>query len=378
MTVLIFLGDYCASNSVLASLSHSFVALLQDAQLVCANFEAPILSSSSKSMLKMGPALGQSPCALETCRSWGINYLALANNHIMDFGTEGLANTLQNANGFGVFGAGLCFNDAYRPQFCELNNNTVALLAFSEAQFGVLQDESFDGAGFAWIDHPKARQAVREARAKADWVIVQAHAGLEMVGLPLPEWRQRYHEMIDLGADLVIGHHPHVLQGSESYKGKMIHYSLGNFYMDVMLKQADPGSGAALRVQIDDQGIQSEIIPLKVDSGMISIDMSDETHVHYRNLSDILTNNEAYYAEVQSICDDFWRTVYLGYYQSALIGLGTKPGFTAAWRVFSQLAAGFFRGRINSRVNELMLIHNIRIETHRWVVERALADRVKI
>lgn len=372
---IVFLGDYCNSEQM-PKLTPVVRDLFQSANLVCVNFEAPIVSSDQIPVPKTGPAIGQPASALQTCKEWGVTHCSLANNHIMDYGRDGLVSTINHLKDMTCFGAGLNFDQAYQPCWVEAPEMRIALLSFAEAQFGVLQDEHFaDQAGYAWIDHPRARRAVMEVREKADWVIIQVHAGLEMVDLPLPEWRQRYRELIDFGADLVVAHHPHVIQGSECYKGKMIYYSLGNFYMDVMLKQEDSGSGAALIVTLGDDGLKTEFIPLKTSLSEVGFDKSGIGGAKYQQLCEKLSDGNGYYAEIQSVCDEFWEQVYSGYYESALFGLGTRPRYKSAYQLLRRLAGRLLRGQVDSRANELMLIHNIRIETHRWVVERALSNR---
>ena len=376
MNSLIFLGDYCVSDLVVARLSPSIEKLFRSAALICLNFEAPVISRYLQPTPKVGPTLCQSTAAIALCKKWGITHFSLANNHIMDYGNEGLAKTIGQLGETVCIGAGSSFEQAYRPCWFEAGGQRVALFSFAEAQFGVLQDEWGDQqVGYAWIDHPRARQAIRDAHTEADWVIVQVHAGLEMVDLPLPEWRLRYRELIDLGADLVVGHHPHVIQGSECYNGKMIHYSLGNFYMDVMLQQPDPGSCAALQVTIDEVGLQSEIIPLQVSSTKIDVDKTGKGQAHYQVLCDKLFDDTAYYVEVKKVCNNFWEETYSRYYESALLGLGTRPSLATVIQLLRRMAGCFLNGKKNFHDNELMLIHNIRIESHRWVVERALACR---
>ena len=376
---LIFLGDYCAAGVGAPTLTSDLHSLLSAADVVCVNLEAPIISQEHRPSPKAGPSLCQSAHALETCKRWGVTHFVLANNHIMDYGAEGLRATLGQLNEESFFGAGLFFEQAYRPCFVEVAGKRLALLAFAEAQFGVLQSKS-DGeaAGYAWVDHPQARQAVRNARAESDFVIVQVHAGLEMVGLPLPEWRVRYREFIDLGADLVIGHHPHVIQGSECYKGKMIYYSLGNFYMDVLLRQKEPGSGGAVVVTIEADGLKSKFIPLSATLSGVSLDQSGKGEAEYRMLCEKLADEPGYLNEVQKICDEFWGSVYSRYYESALLGLGTRPHLRAAYGLLRRLVGSTLKGRFDEKSNQIMLVHNIRIETHRWVVERALRKSAEL
>ncbi len=373
---MLFLGDLCLSTKNMPSISSEVDAFLKASDLVCINFEAPVLGEKSTPGVKVGPAIQQDISAIEFARACNCTHLNLANNHIMDFGTEGLRSTFDNSSGLQHLGAGLNSEEAYKTSFFEKGGVRVALLAFAEAQFGVIDSDSHpDQAGFAWIDHPCARKAIREAAEDADWVFVQVHAGLEMVDIPLPQWRARYRELIDLGADMVIGHHPHVLQGTEIYKGKAIHYSLGNFYMDVMLRQAEPGSGGVLEVQIDGKNLDWKIVTFSATLGKIDFDQSTEARIKLEKLSDKLRNELEYQGEVQKICDLFWRDVYAGYYESALLGLGTKPRLSKIKIFFRRLLVSLLRSKKSEINNQLMLLHNIRIETHRWVVEQALSNR---
>lgn len=373
---LVFVGDLCVSIPKLPELSESVKKILTSSNIVCANFEGPIIHFGTKVAAKAGPAIYQVDQVLNLLDKCNITHLSLANNHIMDYGESGLSCTLDKLKCYAVYGAGLSSENAYRSIFYEENGNKIALLAFGEAQFGALGCEPFQKAGFARVDVPLARQAVINARKKANWVIVQIHAGLEMVDIPLPEWRERFREFIDLGADLVIGHHPHVLQGSENYKNKMIYYSLGNFYMDIMLNQINPGSGGLLEVIIENNKLVSKLTPLKVTLSSIDIDSTEKALNHYQNLCKKINMTEEYFSEINNICNQFWNDVYSKYYESAMTGLGTTPNILAIHRVIRQFISFVIRRRWNNKFNELMLIHNIQIESHRWVVERALSNRV--
>ncbi len=373
---LLFAGDLCVSTQNAPELGESIINLFASANIACANFEGPIIQFGTRVAPKAGPSIHQTDQVLSLLEKCGFTHLSLANNHIIDYGESGLRFTLDKLNHYTICGAGVSLEDAYRPIFHEQDGHRIAFLSFGEGQFGALGIEPFQKAGFAWVDAPSARQAVINARQEADWVIVQIHAGLEMVDIPLPEWRERFREFIDLGADLVIGHHPHVLQGSEIYKNKSIYYSLGNFYMDVMLKQANPGSGGLLEVLIEGNELKSKLIPLKVTLATIDIDSTDEALSYYQSLCKKIDDNSKYFSEIDGICKEFWEKVYSGYYESAMTGLGTTPNFLAACRIARRLLGFIVRRRWTNKANELMLIHNIRIESHRWVVERALSNRV--
>jgi hypothetical protein len=130
-------------------------------------------------------------------------------------------------------GAGPDSRQAYEPFVKEIKGVRVGMINAGEAQFGVLDHfRGEDQAGYAWINHERIDKAVIALRACCDFVLVFSHAGLENYPIPQKEWRHRYRHLCDLGADAVIGTHPHVPQGFEEHNQSLIFYSLGNFYFD--------------------------------------------------------------------------------------------------------------------------------------------------
>lgn len=373
---IIFVGDLCVGDQFIPRINQEFQKMLSAAEIICVNLEGPILSAPMpRAENKAGPTIHQSAKVLPVLDEIGATHVNLANNHIMDFGMEGLTSTLRVLQNRRFFGAGANLSEAYRASLNETEMGVVALLAFGEAQFGVINDDDRPQGGYAWIDSPHARRAILEARKVARWVIVQVHAGLEMEELPLPEWRSRYREIVDLGADLVIGHHPHVLQGAECYKGKMIYYSIGNFYMASLFDDSPTQGGAALEVDLVGDQLLSKIRPLNILPEAISLDETDEAREYFLKLCDDLIHLETYLAKVNAFCVVHWRKTYSKYYAYALCGLGTE----AKWSHFFQLARrvlSFIKNqKANRLANETLLIHNIRIESHRWAAERALTLR---
>jgi poly-gamma-glutamate synthesis protein (capsule biosynthesis protein) len=295
----------------------------------------------------------------------------------MDYGIGGLLSTINfsKINNLETFGAGLSFKAAYEPLNRVLNNKKIALFAFSEAQFGALTSEFNDiSYGYAWLDHPLSRINIIKARKSSDFIIVQVHAGLEMVDLPLPEWRDRFRELIDLGADLIICHHPHVIQGCEEYKGKKIYYSIGNLFMDFMNKPNSEVSGGLINVTVTKDKINSEFIAIKYSKNEIDLDRTPQAHELFLDLSRRLTNEKEYLRSINSICKQFWKKNYSGYYEYALNGVGIQFSVLKIFKLLLRIIKKLLN--INNKSassNKLMLIHNTRIESHRWAIDRALS-----
>lgn len=159
--------------------------------------------------------------------------VSLGNNHVGDFGRESVEDTLaalQGAN-IGAAGAGLDAAAAHRPLVLHGPQGSIALLSYSGVGDSAFADGARAGVARAAIEGMRADVAA--ARPLADFVVVALHAGIEYSREPTAFQRDFDRAAIDAGARLVIGHHPHVLQGWERYHDGLILYSLGNFVFDL-------------------------------------------------------------------------------------------------------------------------------------------------
>lgn len=157
----------------------------------------------------------------------GFDVLSLANNHTMDCGKLGLLETLASLRAAGMMplGAGGTPEEARKPGLMTVHGIKLAFLAYTDVPDG-------SGTFIARGDSAEIVQAVRGAKKQADLVFVSFHWGVEYATAPQDYQRALGHAVIDAGATLVIGHHPHVIEGAERYKNGLIVYSLGNFVFD--------------------------------------------------------------------------------------------------------------------------------------------------
>jgi poly-gamma-glutamate capsule biosynthesis protein CapA/YwtB (metallophosphatase superfamily) len=170
--------------------------------------------------------------ALPALKDAGFDVFTLANNHTLDYGWMGLQDTMDALDDHGLkhVGSGVDATEAYTPVYIESKGITVAYIAISR----VLPEVSWKAAarhpGVADGYNPAgAEKAIGAAKKNADLVVVLVHWGIERAARPDKFQTSLGHRLVDAGADLVIGSHPHVLQGFEFYKNKWIAYSLGNF-----------------------------------------------------------------------------------------------------------------------------------------------------
>ncbi len=189
--------------------------------------------------------LHNSPEALRTVlHKLEIRYANLANNHIMDFGQEGMNQLMAMLDDMNVeyFGAGSACSKAMEPILVSSGDIRLGFIGFSWKPIESV-GATCDEAGVALIPPTdELCRVIADLHEDCDHVVVSFHWGYEYERYPLPIHRRLAHAVIDAGASVVIGHHPHVYQGIESYKGRLIYYSLGNCYMTWPVKaQGDIG-----------------------------------------------------------------------------------------------------------------------------------------
>ena len=196
------------------------------------NLETPI---STEKKRNKPYAFRCEPEKLEGFKNSGFNTVSLANNHMLDCNYTGVSQTIKNLDDLGVMHAGAGYNreHALEPRIISDNGVTIALFAF--ADFYYETDKDMNSCSTPQPCHPGEKEmvkAVSAAKGLADYVFVSFHWGEEYKNIPNKKQKKFARLLVDSGADLIIGHHPHVLQGIEKYKGAIILYSLGNFVFD--------------------------------------------------------------------------------------------------------------------------------------------------
>lgn len=239
---LVAVGDISYSRGVERiikrenNISYPFLKIqdyLRNADLVFGNLETPI--TSGPEIFDFEIIFRSNPGTEEALKQAGFSILSLANNHTPDFGEKGLKDTFNYLNNAGIkyVGAGGNNQEANQPIYIEKNGIKFAFLAYNDIDVVPSFYEASDNrAGTAFMRIDKMTEVVKEAKQKSDFVIISMHSGNEYTDKPNDSQVNFAHAAIDAGADLVIGHHPHVVQTLEKYKGKFIFYSLGNFIFD--------------------------------------------------------------------------------------------------------------------------------------------------
>ncbi len=231
-----------------------FAELLRDADFTIGNLECPI-ATRGKALDSKIFSFRADPQALRVLKG-RFDALAVANNHSGDYGPAAFVETLEHLEQAGIpyFGGGRNLRQAHAPLWIERHGLRIAVLSYNEYKPRSFE-ASADRPGVAWSEDSQVVADIRAARAAgANLVIPFMHWGWELEPAPGARQKQLARTMIDAGADLVVGGHPHITQGAEYYRGKLIVYSLGNFVFDGF-DSAPAKRGWVLRLTLDKHGL---------------------------------------------------------------------------------------------------------------------------
>lgn len=370
-----FSGDICsccADNSVIVS--DEIVKCIQSADYRFFCCEAPFIELEKHTpFVKEGPTLYQKKMLDFVTKLF--THASIANNHIMDYGIDGLKNTIERLgkNRISAYGAGVSFEDAYRPAILEKDGVSVAVLCLAESQFGCCRYREDNRGGYAWLLNTEIESIIKTLKPQVDAVIVFAHAGLEHSIYPLPEWRSVYHHLIDCGCDLVVASHPHIIQGKEEYNGKWIYYSLGNFFFDSSDTTDEWRSSLHINVSITKEGIQS-VKEIFMDFTSNSINIAENLEEKFVLKSDILKQGEyeKYLMSVNKEVLRHWTDYYESYFSYPIKSHRVEHS-SRKRRFFYKLFKKQIEQYYRPSEGMVMLYHNMMVDTHRFAISRAIS-----
>jgi len=224
-----------------------------------------VLGDVGDPIYKGGPPLRSSGQAIKVLEEVPFHLACLANNHVRDYDAEGLAEIIRHLRSVGIktTGASCCAEEITRPAIIEVGAITLGVLNVAEGESSLPPYEGAPGA--ASIDMARIKKQISDLKETVDFIMVIPHAGREYVPALPPYVQDIYHQMIRYGADIVIGHHPHVPQGIEIYRGCPIVYSLGNFTFWQLA--SNPYQHLGYMVELELKGSRLEnlaVIPYKI------------------------------------------------------------------------------------------------------------------
>jgi poly-gamma-glutamate synthesis protein (capsule biosynthesis protein) len=338
-----------------------FAQKIKKADLSITNLESPLIDNGDP-ILKTGPNLKSPVETLPVLKDTGFNLLTLANNHIMDYGREGLVSTIEACSQIGLHtvGAGMNIKKKQKSFLQEINGIKIGIINIAENEFNTLSD----GAAGAHALHPvRNYYRIKETCKIADYIIVIIHGGHEGYPFPSPRMKETYRFFIDAGASAVIGHHPHCYSGYEIYKDAPIFYSLGNFLFDK--REAHPSWNKGFMVElIINKKLQFETIPYVQNNGKVGLQtLKEPEYLRFKRninkINDIIADDEQLEEKFQAFCES----------SSALYNAYIEPHSNRYLHALRK--RGFFPSLLNNRKKRLLL-NLIRCESHRDILQNIL------
>ena len=275
---LLAVGDISLRTRNESSPFEKVKGVFQDKDILFGNLET-VLSKRGK-MTEKAVVLYASPNKVVWLKDAGFDILNVANNHIMDLGVEGFNETLEvlNQNNLNFIG---CSNHKFNQSYAiiKVNNTKIGFLAYYEGGFSKPQN----GVLINGMNEDNIIKDIRNLKPECDAIVLSLHWGIENVFYPSPKQVVLARKLIDSGATIILGHHPHVIQGIERYKKGLIAYSLSNFQFAPSVSYSPNKQSFILSIELTKYGLKDyDIIPVKIDDNFVPYVPAEEKQEEIR------------------------------------------------------------------------------------------------
>lgn len=323
------------------------------------NLEAPIIKDKPMPIKKSGPCLGVTPDIVAVLKKAGFGVFTLANNHFFDQGQCGVNATIDTctANGIEVVGGGGNAKDARKPLWLEKEGKCIAIINACEHEFSIANIEH---GGSNPLDLINMQEDITSVRKEADYVVLILHGGIEHYHYPTPRMKRWYRHFVDLGADAVINHHQHCINGYEVYNGKPIFYGLGNFYFP-WGSQSRPDSwhyGYAVQLTLGEE-INYKLIPYKQIVDDITLRSKTEFEKEIEQYNRIVQDDYL----LQQKFDEYIRD------NENTLKMGLLPSFMHG-RFCAAMACRGWLGKLYKGKQTFALKNKLTCESHEEILQR--------
>ena len=330
------IGDIAFFNTIFKKNSVSdfqkIIKSLNDTDILFGNFEFPYSKNKNPYFINSYEEYIACEKSIPLLQKLNFDILNIATNHIMDWGKEGLATTrkILQQQKIQLIGADKNLQSACFPTIIEKDGIKLGFLGYAKKGNW---SATMKSCGASIIDVNLIHENIKNLKNQVDHVIVSLHWGVEFSNYPSPEDIEIAHQIIDCGASIILGHHPHVLQGIESYKNRYICYSLGNFFYDpfgekvfVKNKLQERLETGIFSFKISKSSIDSfEFIPCRINKNLIPevLELEEAEKLSQKLLiySQKIGNIKHFYSDVRSNLLRRELETYLRQFKNPIKGL---------------------------------------------------------
>lgn len=295
---VVFSGYFANMESQSSVLDEKIVSFLSDTDHCICDIEGPIISGQE---ITHKVAIRSLPQIYGFLKRINGDILCLGNNHILDYGNKGLCETLEfsKKNHLQTIGAGKNIDDASKELIL---SNEVGLLSI---RYFNKHDRAtrLESGCLIWDEDEIIKERIKTIKKNCRWCVLVIHGGNEFCPMPFPDVRKRYLKFLEWGADIIVGHHPHVVQNYEILGEKIIFYSIGNFVFDdeYMRTQQEAKIGILLKIDFQDDGYLWTHLPICIDGDSHKISETEKPAI-FRDIQEA-----EYIQSVPSLIKEFKR-----------------------------------------------------------------------
>ena len=324
-------GDFCPVFSNSETISGNtykdkfgnLPEIVKGKDLHITNLECPLTDSADK-LQKDGPVIRAKPEMIEAVKYAQVDIACLANNHILDYGNQGLLDTINlcKKNNIKTVGAGKDLSEASKVLYLSIKGKNIAVINIAQHEFSIALK---DKPGANPLNPVQNYYSITEARKHSSLVLVIVHGGNEEYAIPSERVIETYHFFADIGASAIISHHAHCISGYELYRDVPIFYGLGNFVFESPFAKVPDtwytGLMLILNINSEDQ-ITFELKPFHQSwkgSGLKFLEGSDKISVMEKvdQFSEIIKDKKKRQQKWNEFCMESRH-----YYYTELVGLG--------------------------------------------------------
>ena len=345
---------------------------IENSDFSLCNVEFP-MTDEGEAVVKTGPVLGAKTSAIGFFENAGFSLLSLANNHIKDYGEEGVRSTLKVARDAGIptVGAGLNIANAKLGYVQDVNGLKIGVMAFAEQEFNTATETS---PGSNFLDPYSDFDKIKDFKATVDYLIVLYHGGIEYYEYPSPLLQKKCRKLVESGADYVSCQHSHIIGTRESYLEGEILYGQGNSVFGYREGKPSWNTGLLVHIALEkSDGIilpRIRYVPIRAHTegginSLAGIDAADILN-KLEQRSQKLTDTEFLKKEWFSFCA----------HQANLV-LPQLLGYNR-WLIHANRLSKGLLTKLFYKKKKAMIGHNlIRCEAHNEVVQTILSQKSK-